>query len=92
MLNTEIKYNLSTNYCRLLELLIQGEVVVGFEAIMIDNKPNPDHSKVIEMKYVKQGDYFDIGGCLFGDKWHDEVHFSLFCKGSNIRFFDINAL
>lgn len=92
MLNTEIKYNLSTNYCRLLHLLVSGQIVVGFEAIRIDNKPNPDYSKVIEMKYAKEGNYFDMGGCLFGDKWHDALHFTNYCKGSNIRFFDINGV
>lgn len=89
MKNSEIKYNLSTDYDRLYELLIRGNMIVGFGAITLKGKkPEKDHSKLVAMNYA-DGRY-DLGVTVFFKEDFDKSGFIEICKHENIRFIDID--
>lgn len=84
MKTSNIKYNLSTDYKRLYELLLKGFLVIGFVST------SKDFSKLIAMEYSKEYNKFDLGyAVVFEDQIKDSFEFATFCKSENIRFFDI---
>lgn len=91
MLNTEIKYSLSKNYDRLLKLLKNGNMIIGFIAIDIDGKVNNDYSKVTKMVYNSEYKSFNIGFTFFEQDF-DKIDFNKLCKKYNVRYFDLNKV
>jgi hypothetical protein len=89
MLNTEIKYKLSTDYKKLLQLLKDGNLIVGFIALDIDGKVDNDYSKLVQMAYSKKYRYFDLGFTFF-EKDFDKLDFGKLCLKYNVRFIDLN--
>ena len=89
MKNTDIKYDLKTDYKELYSLLKKGCKIIGFIAISIDNNPDFEYSKLIDMSYNSSSKMFDVGACLFG-VWCEEVNFIRYCKKENIRYLQPN--
>ena len=89
MLTKEIKYNLSTDYKRLYELLKSGNGVIGFTCSFIGAKKYIEHSKLCYMTYDKDDKFFNIGITVFESDL-EETTFNEICKDYNIRFFDLN--
>lgn len=81
MKNSDIKYTTSRDYDRLLELLMEGNIVIGFIAINFNNKPNFQHSRLIEMRYSSNHKYLDVGVTIFLED---------FDKGGIIQYFQEN--
>lgn len=88
MKNTEIKYNLSTDYKKLHQLLKDGKMLIGFIAVDIDGIPNKEYSKVVPMSYSSKYKSFDLGFTFFEIDF-DKIGFEELCKKQNIRFFDL---
>ena len=91
MKNTEIKYNLSTDYERLYELLHKGLLIIGFAGVSIYKEVTSlEYSKLIEMKYVIKDKKYDFYTTVFfNDMIKSKEIFAEICKKENIRFFDL---
>lgn len=90
MLNSEIKYNLSTDYKRLYELLKNGNIIVGFTCSKIDGKKYITHSLLKVFRYNESENFFEIGFILFESDF-DFDDFVRICTEHNIRFFDLQT-
>ena len=88
MLNSEIKYPLSTDYERLQELLKAGIKVVGFGAF----KSSLIHSRLTFIWYDTHTQQYNFDR-LFSF-WEDQLtepdSFARICELKNIRFIDID--
>ena len=85
---SEIKYNLSTDYKKLYQLLKEGNIIVGFIAIDIDGIPNKEHSKIVTMSYNESAKMFDLGFSFFEIDF-DKIGFEELCKKENIMYFGL---
>lgn len=89
MKNSDIKYELSTDYERLYDLLKGGNVVVGFVGILLDCRMDK-YSKIIEMEWNLIHGYFYIGYELYeSDLKHGVKSFVKACRLQRIRYFDL---
>lgn len=89
MLNTDIKYKLSTDYDRLHDLLMSGVKLVGFIANDIEAKHVSKYSRVVEFRYNQKFKSFDFGFTFFESDFN-KFEFNELCRKENVRFFDIN--
>jgi len=80
MKSRNIKYNLSTDYNRLKQLLDLGYMIVAYGGT------SPKVSKLCEITRFRDFKWLYDFGC-FGEVKED--NFDDFCKLHNIRFFDI---
>lgn len=85
MRDSDIKYNLSTDYNRLHKLLKEGIVIIGFTSIGYDSLIQ-SYSKLITMSYNVDFKVFDIGFTLFEADFDKEAFIKI-CKKENIRYF-----
>ena len=61
MLNSEIKYKISTNYKELYKLLKYDKLtIIGFIGISLNGVVNENYSKLIQMSYNQKNESFDI--------------------------------
>lgn len=90
MKNTEIKYNTSTNYENLYQLLKAEIIVIGFIAIEIDGIVNTEYSKLIEMTYSKEYEKFDLGNTILFECDFDKDRFIKFCEKQYVRFIPLS--
>ena len=66
MLNSEIKYKISTNYKELYKLLKYDKLtIIGFIGISLNGVVNENYSKLIQMSYNQKNESFDIGFIFF---------------------------
>jgi len=86
---SELKYDLSTDYDKLYHLLKDGNNIVGFFAISMNNVPDMEYSTVTMMSYNRNFKTFDIGLTLFEIDF-DKTDFMEICKNYNIKYFDLN--
>ena len=89
MENINIKYKLSTDYELLYNTLKSGNHVVGFIAIDLNQKPSPDYSKIVEMRYNEAWKAFDLGFTFFECDF-DKIDFKTLCEKYMLRFFPLN--
>jgi hypothetical protein len=89
MLNSDINYNLSTDYERLYNLLKSVPMVIGFIAVDVDGVPNNQYSKLVPMCYKPKWQAFDLGFTFFEQDF-DKLRFPDLCEKYNVRFIDIN--
>jgi hypothetical protein len=89
MLNTDIKYNTSTDYKELYRLLKEGNLLIGFIAIDVDGVPNKDYSKLIQMSYNEKWKSFDLGFTFFESDF-DKIGFEQLCLEQNLRFIPLS--
>lgn len=89
MKNTDIKYKTSDNYELLYDLLKDGIIVIGFTAIVVNDKPNMENSKLVEIKYSDEGSFFEIGSIVISSETFDKNDFCEICKENNVRFIDV---
>ena len=89
MENINIKYKLSTDYELLYNTLKSGNHVVGFIAIDLNEKPSPDYSKIVEMRYNEKWKSFDLGFTFFECDF-DKIDFKTLCEKYMLRFFPLN--
>ena len=89
MKNTEIEYQLSTDYERLYNLLKEGKKVVGFYAVMHEDGRNPDYSRLESFEYSETHNIFFVGVNIRESDFitKDEI---LDCmKTLNVRYFPL---
>jgi len=91
VLNSEIKYKISTDYERLYQLLKEDNIIIGFIAIdiNINGTPNMEYSKLVTMSYNAKFKSFDLGFTFFEIDF-DKIRFNELCKKQNVRFIDLN--
>jgi hypothetical protein len=83
MKNLEIKYDLSTDYYRLYELLLKGFKVIGLVKSFIPN------NSLIELFFHNPKEkQFEIGQSAFMENITKDFFIQI-CESKNIRFFDI---
>lgn len=85
MENSQIKYETSTDYYSLYDLLKAGNLLIGFIAIEIDGKVYMEYSKLVQMTYEAQYDKFDLGFIFWGQNF-DKEGFKKLCERQNVRF------
>lgn len=88
MRNTDILYQLSTDYERLYKLLHEGKILVGFVSHYFNNKIDNEYSQLTEMKYEKRYAKYDLGMIFFECDFNKEDFIKL-CERDNIRFIDV---
>ena len=91
MKNSDIKYNLSTDYTRLYQLLKAEIMVVGFIAVDLDGVPNMEYSKLVPMSYNSKFQCFDLGFSFFEQDF-TKIQFPQLCEKYNVRFVDLNQV
>jgi len=64
ILNSEIRYNISNDYNKLYELLKNGDVIIGYTGIDINDDINMSYSKLIHMSYNNKNKSFYLGFCF----------------------------
>ena len=89
MHNSEIKYNVCTDYDKLYELLKDGNLIIGFLALDIDGVPDMDYSALRQMSYKEKYRSFDFGFTFFESNF-DKIGFNELCQKYNIRFIPLN--
>lgn len=89
MLNSEIKYKISTNYKELYKLLKYDKLtIIGFIGISLNGVVNENYSKLIQMSYNQKNESFDIGFIFFESDF-DEMGFEEICLKYNLRYIPI---
>jgi len=85
ILNSEIRYNISNDYNKLYELLKNGDGIIGYTGIDINDDINMSYSKLIHMSYNNKNKSFYLGFVLFESDL-TEINFSDICRKYNIRY------
>lgn len=88
MKNLDIKYTTSRDYKKLLELLMEGNTIIGFIGISVNGKVSFEYSKLTEMKFNSEYRYFYVG-CTIFESDLDKIGFECFCAENNIQYIPI---
>ena len=89
MKNTEIEYELSTDYKLSYSLLRSDIAIIGFVAVEINGVTNMDSSKQVLVSYNRNAKSFFLGLTFFES---DKINFDKLCEIFNIRLFDLKHI
>lgn len=83
---SEIAYKTSTDYEKLYNLLIDGNIIIGYQSV----EDSDFFCWLIQMKYNKTVEFFDVGEIAFFKNEISLVQFCELCKKLKIKYIPIN--